>query len=216
MALYKTIVMSCDRYQFLWAPFSFFYKQNWPCHENANTVMISESVGGQLENVLIKPIASSSWSGRLLCEVEDTREEFILLLLEDYIFSRPVPHRLPTLCLDLVQRLSANKLTIHRPRAGLYNLLSVVDSLSLYKFDDHSDYQTTVQLGFWRTSWLRDILKLGEYNPWEFETTLNSRLKGSNNQVYLIATESDLHLHAVEKGVLQPEARDFCRRFLFS
>jgi hypothetical protein len=214
MTKYKTIVMSCDRYQFLWAPFSFSFKRNWPSFQNSSTVIVSESIRGQLEDVTIKPVVSSSWTGRLLREVEDTSEEFVLLLLDDYIFSRPVPEGLPILFLELLQRLSANKLTIHRPRQGLYSLLPLLSSISLYKFDDHSDYQTTVQLGFWRTSWLRDILQLGEYNPWEFETTLNSRLKGIDNQVYLLATESDLHLHAVQRGILQPEARDYCRPFL--
>jgi hypothetical protein len=213
MALYKTIVMSCDKYQLLWTPFTISLRKFWPQNNQTEAVIISESVSGSLEGVRISP-QNGSWTDRLYSEVEKTKEEFVLLLLDDYIFFKSISENFPTFCIDLMNNITANKLTIHKPDINLYNLHLIHPDIALYKFDNRSEYQTTLQFAFWRTDWLRKILRMGSYNPWEFETSLNSKLKGLDNRVYLIGTDTNLHINAIVKGVLQPVAIETFRRFL--
>ncbi len=205
--------MSCDRYQSLWVPFIKSLSAFWPDYLYAEPTLVSDTVNGCIDGVTIISSVDKSWTTRLRRVLEQTKHENVLLLLEDYLFTFPIPNSFPEYCLSIMDRFSANKISIHRPRLSLYRLITVSNELALYKFHNHSDYQTTVQLSFWKKDWLQWLVGTGDYSPWEFETVVNKKIIGSDNKVYLIATQNDLHIHAVEKGDLQPAAQSFCRRY---
>jgi len=193
--------MSCDKYSQLWIPFVVLFDKYWPDkHSIEKKILVAES--HPLKNLNDFEIFSSpnqSWTGRLKLALEAIDTEYTLLLLEDYWFSKPIDQSLLKLVKNFLSFYRPNKVTFHKNRPNHYILSP--HSAPFVKFEDTSDYLTSVQLSFWNTSWLKSILSDG-MNPWEFETLGTNLIKGLDNQVYFLPLSDDLHENVLRRGSL--------------
>jgi hypothetical protein len=208
---YSVVVMSCDKYSQLWIPFVALFDKYWADKDSiAKQILVAES--HPLKNLNDFEICSSiknSWTGRLKFALEAVNTEYTLLLLEDYWFTAPVEQSLLTVVKNFLFQQRPNKITFHKNRPFHYKLSPSVPPF--VKFEDTSDYLTSVQLSFWNTAWLKSILSEG-MNPWEFETLGTNLIKGNDNQVYFLPLSVDLHENVLRRGVLHHSAQPILQK----
>lgn len=82
---YSIVVMSCDKYECCWHPFFKCLDKYFPNHPK--TYLVSESKECKYSQTIK---TKGSWTKRLRDALEQTEEDYILLMLEDFFIRKPV------------------------------------------------------------------------------------------------------------------------------
>jgi hypothetical protein len=161
--LVTLLVLSCDKYADLWAPYLSVLDRYWPDRPQplalvSNGRSLNRAGVGQ---ILVGP--DRSWSETLLAALESVTTEYVLLLLDDLFLIAPVD----------TAKVMANIVWLDRQR-GNYLRLNPTPPPVRRVDADHGEavpgsiYRTSVVLSVWRTSTLQSLLVPGE-TAWDFE-----------------------------------------------
>ena len=84
---FTIIVNSCDKYEDTWFPFFKLMKIHWPCCDNYDIILNTETKQYTCDFMKLRTInggTSATWSERLKNILEQIDTEFVLFFLDDF------------------------------------------------------------------------------------------------------------------------------------
>lgn len=209
------VVVSCDKYSDLWDPFFHCLRKFWPdCPYRVYLVTNHKHYGAD-DVTTVRVGDDRSYSDNLRVAVDQVAEPWMILWLEDVLFSKPVDTR-------RVQRIIA------KAQAIPVGYLKLSPDLPLSYDDDHGEeigpiprgvrYRSAVGLSFYQASTLDQLLTPGA-SAWDLDTsTISDELP---QPFYALTRRTAKHppfvwQHAVIKGRWCWPVIDFLAREGFS
>ena len=207
------IIPSCDRYSDVWPSFFFFLRKYWS-DRPYKTYLLANEIDCSEENVItVKLGPDKGWSANFKKALGAIKEEWILILFEDYFFTESVKG-------ELIEEY--HKLMEKEKFAYLRLVpLPPPDRDSTYDrrlgiIDKGSAYRTSLQAAIWDRDALIHILDQVD-TPWQFELD-GSKLSSEIPALFLsVKDESDAvpmryYFTAVVQGKWMPGAIALCRK----
>lgn len=214
------IVQSCDKYSDVWNPFYTLFFRYWsdctyPIYHLSETRKFEHS---QVLNISAGD--GTEWSERLIVALNQIKEKYVLLLLEDYLLMKIVKNSDFEECIAILENENAAYLRIFPvPPADFnykgYHQIGLVDLSKPYAF--------STQATIWDKEVLLENLRPNE-SVWDFELKGSERAKSiqkpllsykdtkfinnpikSNYPYFYLCT-------AVYKGEWMQEAIAFCKK----
>jgi hypothetical protein len=206
------LVISCDGYRDLWAPFFTLLFRYWD--ECPYPVFLGSNFEEYPDRRVV-PLAigeDRDWSSNLLAMLASVPTDGILLLQEDFLLDRPV--QTPRIE-QLIGYAGARKAACLRlmPIPGPDS--PCADHLELGEIRAGADYRVSLQAAWWRKEDLQAVVRPGE-SPWQFERR-GSRRSDDIRAPFLCLREGidlplDYFTTAVFRGYWEPGAVELCRR----
>lgn len=195
----KVVVMTCDKHRWLIPIFKYFYQKNWP-HSPYETEVITEVLhvdGTTYYN------ADKSWASRLISYLKQSKEDKILLTLDDYMIKTKV---------DTAKVKSAEKLcegNVGFVRLGncpyKYFRKHTTGSPIVKGFREYPPFERfsmVVHIGFFQKQFLLDVLKDGE-SVWETEGNGSLRLRAFKPGWRILWPEVDIIDYTSNGGLIK-------------
>lgn len=157
------LVLSCDRYADLWAPFMAQFARHWgDCHYRrylATNHLAADFAGFRT----LRLGEDRSWSDNLAAALGLIEEEYVLLFLEDLMLRAPVDGKLLARAMDWalnnrVEQMRLNAIEVPDERVNDF----------IGRVAEGAIYRTATVLTLWRRDVLLDLLESGE-SAWQFE-----------------------------------------------
>ena len=203
----STLTCSYDSYSFLWQDYKKLFNKYWLL--NTHNVVIGETKSFQADNfdfitpgILRGDSGKDLWGERMLLGLEKIKTLYVFVMLIDYYFVYSITSDFIEEQIEFLELNGANKVIIdeNAPKAYTFE----VSSPPYYKFNNYSNYQTSLMPSIWKTEWLKSIIKKND-NPWVFETTGTERIKGQDNKVYLNMRKAPIFYNIIRRGKNIPE-----------
>jgi len=199
------LVVSYDEYQDVWHPFFRCFFKHWPdcpfpIFLGSNTLTYPDQ---RVTSILVGP--DRDYSSNLIAMLDEIKQEWIILWLEDVFLSAPVATDRIQELIRLAQREKAAHLQLHARRFTTESLLRgnrAVDGIR--ELPKGMPYRVTIALGLWSKASLRNLLRPGE-SAWEIERLGTLRSFNSTESFFYLANEQLAHMplsfvHGVLKG----------------
>ena len=156
------LVISCDAYSDVWDVFFKCFNQQWAnCPLKLNLLSNKKSYDSHQVNT-IKVGEDISWSDNLLRGIQDLKNDYILVLLEDLFIKNEISNNYFNQISNWVSENEPNYLRLcisHKPNY-FDDLIGEISQVTPYK--------TSTMPCIWKKSVLKDLLKEGE-SAWDFE-----------------------------------------------
>ncbi|NCF42131.1 MAG: hypothetical protein GWP32_04475 [Bacteroidetes bacterium] len=205
-----TIIMSCDKYSFLWKNFTKMF--NRYCKLDCNTFLISESKTEELKGINIINTGQLTWTEMLRHAIEKVEKDYIFLLLDDYLLTENISDEEINLHLNFLLEHDSNKIMIDRHSIFYrYESLIPYHDRTCLKFDINSSYLLSTQPSIWKKSFLQSVLD-EKLDPWQFETYKTKTIRGKENKLFLMLREKSIYFNAFNKGNPHGDYFEFCLR----
>lgn len=205
-----TIIMSCDKYSFLWKNFTKMF--NRYCKLDCNTFLISESKTEELSGINIINTGQLTWTEMLRHAIEKVEKDYIFLLLDDYLLTENISNEEINLHLNFLAEYDANKIMIDRHSIFYrYECLTTYHNRTCLKFDINSSYLLSTQPSIWKKSFLQSVLD-ENLDPWQFETYKTKAIQGKDNKLFLMLREKSIYFNAFNKGKAHDDYLGFSQR----
>lgn len=205
-----TIIMSCDKYSFLWKNFTKMFNRYY--NLDCNTSLVSESKTEELEGINIINTGQLTWTEMLRHAIEKVENDYIFLLLDDYLLTEDISSEEINLHLNFLAEHNANKIMIDRHSIFYkYESLITYRNRTCLKFDINSSYLLSTQPSIWKKSFLKSVLD-EKLDPWQFETYKTKAIQGKDNKLFLMLREKSIYFNAFNKGKAHNDYFDFCQR----
>jgi hypothetical protein len=187
------VVLSCDKYSDLWAPFFYCFQRYWsecpfPLYLFANEKIFEGATG--VTTILSGP--DRDWSSSIKACLEQIKHEYVLVLFDDVFLCKPVR---PDNLAPLLNWLGRNKPAYLRFRPVPHPDERVSKNIGRYR--ESTLYRTAV-FAIWRRDVLLDILKPGE-SAWELEID-GARRSVRYPDFYGCYNNVLAYAHGIEKG----------------
>ncbi len=210
----SVLVVSCDKYQDLWAPFFTLLFRYWPdcpyqIYLCANTIPYADP---RVKTILIG--ADTTWSANLKRCLEQFPTDYFILLQEDFLFTKPVNTQRIR---ELVGYLRGRKGACLRLFPSPPPEKKMRDNPDVGELLKGASYRVSLQAAIWERDALYDLLKEDE-SPWELENFGSKRSDLSDSLFLSIAERNrknwplDYFSTAVVQGKWVRVAMAICRR----
>ncbi len=188
------LVGTCDApaYRALWPLFDKCLKKYWKV--DCPIIFAGETI----EVPGYKTVLSQgAWGGRILKTLEAIKTEYVIFILEDYLFARDITNEFIKEQENILIRFKAEKVQFDQLYpSGVYDLQHL--EKELFRFRRNSNYLNSCQPALIKTEYLKKIL-LPDCNPWGFELSLNERTSGFNPTIILNNT-GRIYFNAMRVG----------------
>jgi len=187
------LIATCDSYSFLW--------DNLVTLTN-KYIEVKTKVVATETKVFYYPgyrsinDPSPHWGTRLLKAIEYIETEYVLLILDDYYFTKKFDKSYLEYITNLLDVTKYNKFCLECTGYNSYALIPF--SEDIYIQHNSSEYLTTLQPSVWRTSYLKQILK-ETWSAWDFELIGSEENRHYNNKIFM-QKMSPFYFNAVRKG----------------
>lgn len=186
------IYNTCDKYESLWSGFFSLFNKYWP---NCNNTIIlnTETKQFHFKNLNIKRpinyIEGCSWSQRLLNSLDSIDTPYVVLILDDFYLKSKVDLDKLDQCVNRMEENEKIKLFTFGWQPGP----NINDNLDPnYELRGRfAKYRVNAQIGLWRVSYLRKILRSYE-NPWQFELSGSFRSSLIGGKLYSLKKDAPL------------------------
>ncbi len=189
------LVMSCDAYRDLWRPFFTLFWRYWadcqfPIYLGANR---AEHKDGRVTTICA---GDGEWSRRLRFCLERMQEEYILLLLEDYFFVRPISTAAIVDALKLLHSVAGAVLRLY-PFPGPD--MEVSRHRNFGRIHPLAPYRVSTQAAIWDR---RELLRLlhDDETIWDFEWKGTKRSRSQPEKFYSCYEALLPYRQVVERG----------------
>src|SRR5208283_4870127 len=210
----SVLVVSCDKYRDLWAPFFTLFFRYWP--DCPYPVYLCANATSY-EDPRVSPLlagADISWSSNLKRCLEQFPSKYFILLQEDFLFTKPVDtprirelvdyfHERGAACLRLFPSPLPEKTMRDNPGVG--------------EILRGAAYRVSLQAAIWEKAALHELLVEGE-SPWDLEN-FGSKRSDLSDRLFLSIAERDrkkwpldYFSTAVVQGRWVREAVELCAR----
>lgn len=188
------LVFACDRYQFLYQGFDYFFKKNIPSNVVTKAYFATEELSCGLDHYKYLKSGKGEWTNRLKVVLDQIDEEYIIFLQEDMWFTKKVSETAFSKIINYAVNSDLSLLKLHS--ADIYKTISTnhdIDGFELTKLDKkHSEFLMSHQVSIWKRSFFRDQLKDNEH-PWRNERKGTKRLRKSPVDIYQMDLFSENH-----------------------
>lgn len=186
------IYNTCDKYESLWHGFFTLFNKYWP-NCTSDIILNTETKSFNFKGLKIKrPSAyeeNCSWSQRLINSLNTIETPYVIMILDDFYFKSPVDLEKVAYC---VQRMEKD------PKIELFTFGWQPGPNKIDKEDSNFElrgrfakYRVNAQIGLWRVSYLKRILKTYE-NPWQFELSGSFRSSLMGGKLYALKKNAPL------------------------
>lgn len=156
------VVDSFDGYSDLWPCFFSVFKKQWEtCPYDVKLISNHKSFDG-IDTINVGD--EICWSNRTLKAIEQIETNYILLLLEDYLFGEPVDNREIENALSFMEKEGAKYLRLTNIPKSRFNHKD-----NIFPLYADEEYAVNLQASIWEKNFLIDSLKKHPGNAWEFE-----------------------------------------------
>ena len=190
------VVDSFDGYSDLWPCFFSVFQKQWEnCPYDVKLISNHKSFEGV---TTINVGDETCWSDRTLKAIEQIKTDYVLLLLEDYLFGEPVDTQNIENTLAFMEKESAKYLRLTNIPKSRFN-----NKDNFFPLYADEEYAINLQASIWEKNFLIESLKKYSGNAWEFEIGF---LKSAVTSEHTVLTgcyglaEDPLH---VRNGVLK-------------
>jgi hypothetical protein len=199
---FALLVHACDRYEFLYQGFEYFFNQFWDLGINCKyyfaTEMIDVNIPG-FENI---KSGKGEWSDRLAYLLrEKITEDYVIYMQEDVWLSKPVRKEFFDNLFDFVMAKGHKQVKLHS--ADIYQTVPTekfIRGLNFSKIDNSkSRYLMSHQLTLWDRAFFIDQL-LPKENPWRNERRGTKRLKLMNPEIWHVDYFSQNYSEPINKN----------------
>lgn len=188
------LVFACDRYEFLYQGFDYFFKKYIPFHTVNNSYFATEEIPCHLEGYTHLESGKGEWTNRLKVVLNQIQEDYIIFLQEDMWFSKKTPELAFQHTIQFAIESKIQLLKLHS--ADIYKTISMnhdIDGFEITKLDKkHSEFLMSHQISIWDKAFLIKQLKDNEH-PWRNERKGTKRLRKSPVDIYQMDLFSENH-----------------------
>lgn len=159
------LVVSCDKYSDLWPPFFKLFRIFWPdCIYpiylgSNNTIYPDDSIH------MITIGDDSSWADNLKLMLDQVKEEYVLMLLEDFFLEKKVEGKYIE---ELFEYVKHNNVDCLRLAPTPPPSKTIDKKLGVGKIEYNAPYCISTQPAIWNKDKLESLLHEG-YTAWDFE-----------------------------------------------
>ena len=208
------LVHACDRYEFLYKGFDFFFSRNWdfniPCHYYFATEIKNAKVNG-FTNI---KSGKGEWADRLATLLRSIDEEYVLYFQEDMWLSKPVDKSFFNQLFDFADQNACNQIKLHS--SDVYTTKQTenfIDGFNITEIDNKaSHFLMSHQVTLWKKDFLLAQLYKKEH-PWRNERKGTKRLKTLNpliQHVDYFSENGSLEINQNKKPIKRSEQPEGC------
>lgn len=180
------LVHACDRYEFLYKGFDYFFSSNWDFNANCNYYFATEEIDTTVNNFENIKSGKGAWADRLAFLLKNKiKEDYILYFQEDMWLSKPVDAQFFNQLFDLAIKNDWKQVKLHSTEIYKTNQTAIfIDGLNVAEVDNHrSDFLMSHQITLWKKDYLLAQLHKNEH-PWRNERKGTKRLKKLNPKIF--------------------------------
>lgn len=169
------LVLSCDKYSDIWPVFYSFFFKYW---NDCPFKIYNASNHLSFDHPRVTSIHSgmdSDWSSETKAILEQIKEKYVIVILDDYFIYQPVDMATLLNSLRVMKKFDALFLKLFcfpQSHRSLWEYDKLDEASFMGKIRNGQEYRINLQLGAWNKEMFHNLLIKGE-SPWEFE------LKGS-------------------------------------
>lgn len=189
MSLHKNnvalLVHACDRYEFLYKGFEFFFSQHWdfgiPCKYYFATEEKRVTING-FQNIRS---GKGQWSDRLATLLKEIPEDYILYFQEDMWLNKGVNQAFFKHLFEMATGNNWKQVKLHSSQVYKTKATQLfVEGFNISTLDNESSqYLMSHQVTLWNKSFLIQQLYKGEH-PWRNERRGTKRLKKLDPEIF--------------------------------
>lgn len=201
------LISSCDKYSDLWKPFFHFFYESWPSLKTYNNhipilfLTNKETVQDSRLTPVLFP-NEASWSDNMLQALERVKTNYVMIVLEDYIFHKPVNEKRLQKVLNGMREVDAAYMQVSADDKRYTSAQWHPHVAGVRYAGKHEPWRTSLQLCVWNTEDLKWLLKSGE-GIWIFEITSSQRSEGMRKPfLKIVENEPMSYLNASQEGYL--------------
>lgn len=182
------LVHSCDRYDFLYKGFDFFFSKYWDFGINCNYYFATEEKNASLLNFENIKSGKGEWSDRLAFLLkEKIKEKYIVYFQEDMWLNKKVNAAFFNQLFDLAEQKKWKQIKLHS--SEVYQTSATDDFIEGFNIarvnNSSSDFLMSHQVTMWDKEFLLQQLCKGEH-PWRNERKGTKRLKKLNPDIFQV------------------------------
>ncbi len=191
MSIYKNkvalLVHSCDRYEFLYKGFEFFFSHHWDFNIPCNYYFATEEKRVTINGFLSIQSGKGQWSDRLSILLKKIPEDYIVYFQEDMWLNKDVNLNFFSQLFKLAIYNDWKQVKLHS--SEVYKTVPTsffIEGFNIAKLDNvASEYLMSHQVTLWNKNFLIEQLKKSEH-PWRNERRGTKRLKKLNAEIFHI------------------------------
>jgi len=181
------LIFACDRYEFLFKGFDFFFKKKWDQTIPLKKYFSTEKKEIELEGYANLKSGYGEWTNRLKLVLNQIDEEYIIFIQEDMWFSKKMPEYVLEPIINYVTSNELKLVKLHSSDVYKTEQLDVdFNGFRLSRvIKEESDFLMSHQISIWNKKFLYAQLKNNEH-PWRNERRGTKRLKKVKDEIYQI------------------------------
>lgn len=162
------VVSSFDEYCDIWDIFFALYNKYWP-ENNKKTYLITNNLVPKYDGVKVINVGYEKfWTNRLRKALKTIKEDYILLLLEDYLLKKSVDSAIINKLLNYASINNVDYLRLVPIPKVNYRIRK---EHNIYDMREDTLYCINLQPAIWNKEFLLKALGNENYSAWEFEKT---------------------------------------------
>lgn len=192
----SVLVSSSDAYSDLWAPFFTLFWRNWPDCPYPVYLGTNQKQFDHPRVCTLNAGVDESWSKNLRFFLNQLESDYVLFLLEDFLFVKRISTRLVSEQLNALDSLGGSMLRLFpnpppHLRVNGYNGIGLV-----HRF---APFRVSAQAALWKRDDFLALLVDGE-SPWDFERNGTFRSRSTSGGFYCTYQPILPYIHVIEQG----------------
>jgi len=179
------LVHSCDRYEFLYKGFEFFFSRHWPFDIPCNYYFATEEKSVTVKGFTNIQSGKGEWTDRLVILLNKIPEDYVLYFQEDMWLNKDVNPDFFKQLFQLSIQHQWKQVKLHS--SEVYKTTPTnyfIEGFNIATVDvESSDYLMSHQVTLWNKAFLLQQLPKGEH-PWRNERKGTKRLKALRPEIY--------------------------------
>ncbi len=172
------IVHACDRYEFLFKGFEYFFSKYWDYGIDCNFYFATEQINVTIPNFINLKSGKGEWADRLRFLLKETiNEEYVLYFQEDMWVNKKVNKRFFNQLFELAVKNKWKQVKLHSSEVYSTNKTNYfIEGFNIAEINNSaSGYLMSHQVTLWKKDFLIDQLLKNEH-PWRNERRVTKRL----------------------------------------
>ncbi len=181
------VVHTCDRYEFLYKGFWYFFNKYWDYHIPCNYYFATEDMNVSLEGFTNLKSGKGEWGKRLINILHAIPEEYVIYMQEDMWLSKKINRKFIEQVIELTITQNWEHVKLHSLNCYITTPTPyVIEGFEITKLkNNESDWLMCHELTLWKKTAMLRQLRNNE-NPWENEHYGTVRLKKQNPDIYQV------------------------------
>lgn len=210
----SVLIMSYDGFSDVWDVCDRCFEKYW--NADSAVYLATNEKEPDLRKLNVFKIGDLCYSQGIKKFADECENEYILLLLADFLPKENIGNEELCKLLASLKKEGADYCSLYKQKDKSKYYKKHPDYDNLLLVDAEFSYAVNMMPAIWKTSYLRDLAGMGEFNPWEFEVGLqqDARLHEKVLQAKNLYCIEELYpmCHAVIKGKYTSDAVKFFKK----